>query len=315
MPLIDVSIIIVSWNTKDLLLDCLQSIPASVGDKTFEVLVVDNGSKDGSPKAVRDFFPDVILFSNPDNAGFARANNQAARQAVGRYLFFLNPDTIALPRAIQSLVEYADENQDLGVLGPRIINPDYSLQRSVWREYPGIRNALVDAFYLWKVPWLPFAHANEYTSQDLVKPCDVGHLLGAGLLIRRQTWQQIGPFDEKYFLFLEETDFCYRAKHEGWRIIYYPYSEIIHFGRQSVIQQPLESYPHLYRNYCHFYRKNNPNNQTGLFAIKIIIAIASFIRVLIWAIRSLLSVNGDRRKQALKLSRGYWRVVYELSGY
>lgn len=311
----DVSIIIVSWNTRDLLVGCLKSIEGSAGGKTYEIFVVDNASNDGSSQAVEDNFPEVRLIKNLENAGFARANNQAAQSAIGRYLFFLNPDTIAMPGAIQSLIEYADENPDIGILGPRISNPDHSLQRSVWREYPGIRNALVDALYLWKVPWLPFAHSNEYTSQDLAEPCDVGHLLGASLLIRQETWDQTGPFDENYYMFLEETDFCHRAQSSGWRVVYYPFSEIIHYGRQSVIQQPMESYPHLYRSYCRFYRKNNAEDRLGLYVIKTIIAIACILRVFLWVLRSLVSFTPSKRQRAIKISRGYRKALFELGEY
>jgi GT2 family glycosyltransferase len=311
----DISIIIVNWNTKNYLLDCLKSLAAGVGRMTYEIWVVDNASTDGSPEAVENFFPEVKLLKNLDNVGFARANNQAAQFASGRFLFFLNPDTITTAGAIESLVAYADEHPDIGILGPRILNPDHSLQRSAWREYPGIRNAIVDALYLWKFPWLPFAHSNEYTRQDLAKPHDVKHLLGASLLVRQQTWAQVGPFDENYFLFLEETELCYQARRKGWRIVYNPKSEIIHYGRQSVIQRPYESYPHLYRSYCRFYRKNNPSSRAGLYVIKIIIAMACFIRILIWALRSLFSANPDERRRSLNISRGYCHTVFELGGY
>ncbi len=312
---IDISIIIVNWNTRELLLQCLESIPQGFTRATYEVLLVDNASIDGSVEAVRSRFPGVVLLANVKNAGFAAANNQAAQRALGRYLFFLNPDTIVLPGSIEALLGYADQHSETGILGPKILNPDGSRQLSCWREYPGVKNALVDAFYLWKLPWLWFSQASVYTDGELSETREVAHLLGACLFIRRETWEQIGPFDEQFFIFLEETDLCFLAKQNHWKVEYFPGSEIIHYGRQSVIQRPSANYPHLYRSYCHFWRKHHPEKQGKLMAIKLIIALASLIRVTLWFLRSLSSRSSEQRKRANSLSKGYWKVFREVWSY
>lgn len=315
MTAIDVSIIIVNWNTRELLLRCLDSIPQGLQSSTSEILLVDNASVDGSVEAVRDGYPRVTLLTNQTNAGFAAANNQGALLAQGRYIFFLNPDTIVLHGSIDALVMYADHHPEIGILGPKILNPDGSRQLSCWREYPGVKTALVDALYLWKFPWLRFSQSSVYTDDELNATRAVAHLLGACLFVRRETWEQVGPFDEQFFMFLEETDLCFSAQQEHWAVVYIPDSEIIHYGRQSVIQQPSTNYPHLYRSYCRFWRKHHPEKRGTLVFIKVIIALAGLIRVGLWSFRLLLSKSAEQRKRASSLSKGYWKVFREVWSY
>lgn len=312
----DLSILIVNWNARDLLGRCLESLPAGATDGiVIEVWVVDNASTDGSAEFVKSNFPEIYFIANRENLGFAAASNQVVAKAKGRYLLLLNPDTEVLPGALHSMVAYADAHAEIGVLGPRLLNHDRSHQRSCWRGYPGLAMALIDALYLWKVPWLPIAQISEYRPDELVEPRDVDHLLGACLLIRRQAWQGVGPLDEGYFLFLEETDWCWRAKRAGWRVVYYPHVAIIHHGQHSTRQQPASSLPHLYRSYCRFYRKHHPERRFGLFPLKTVIALASMLRIGLWTIRTIRSKGKETRQRGCRMAAGYWQVLRELPSF
>jgi GT2 family glycosyltransferase len=309
---LDLSIIIVNWNARDLLSRCLKSLEKGTAGIAAETWVVDNASTDGSTDMVRSAFPELHLTANSKNLGFAAANNQSAMKARGRYLLLLNPDTEVLPGALHSLVAYADAHPEIGVLGPKLLDLDRSHQRSCWRGYPGLAMALSDALYLWKVPWIPIARLSEYHSSELVEPRDVDHLLGACMLIRREAWRDVGYLDEGYFLFLEETDWCLRAKRAGWRVVYYPHAAIIHHGQHSTRQAPASNLLHLYRSYCHFYRRHHPNHRVGLLALKGVIAFASVLRIGLWTVRTWQSRESEAREQGRRMVAGYQQVLREL---
>ncbi len=311
----DLSIIIINTNTRALLTKCLESLPTACGSLAYEILVIDNASVDGSAESVRKHFSEVKLIVNNENVGYAYENNQAAREASGRYLLLLNPDTEASANSISGLVEYADRHTDIAVIGPRLLNSDGSHQRSCWRGYPGLSMALIDALYLWKLPWLPLTRFSEYRPNELLEPREVDHLLGACLLISRQAWLEIGPLNEHYFLFLNETDWCYRAKQAGWRIVYYPHVSIIHHGQQSIRQQPQRKLPLLYRGYCLFYRNHHSGSMIGLLSLKAIIAGASILRIGLWTFRILRSHTNDAREQGRKMVGGYFQVLRELPSF
>lgn len=310
--MVDLSVIIVNWNSIRVLQDCLASL-AGVQDITLETWVVDNASQDDSVSFLREHFPWVRLLVNAENRGFAAANNQAAAAAHGRYLLLLNPDTEIRPNALSQLVHTADSHPNLGALGPRLLNSDGSLQRSCWRGYPGLRAAFVDAFYLWKMPWMLFARTTEYTPLELNALRAVDHLLGACMLIPRAVWQQVGPLDEQFFLFLEETDWCLRARQAGFEILYDPAAEVVHHGQHSMHQQPARNLPHLYRSYCRFYRKHYPQQRLGLYLLKLIIGMAVTLRLGLWQARSLGANSAESRHHARLMSHGYWQVLRQLT--
>jgi len=309
------SVIIVTWNSASTIQNCLESIRTQSVDDPIEVIVVDNHSFDHTTRLVKDGFPEVNLVANETNTGFAAANNRAAMIAKGRYLLLLNPDTEVPPGAFHKLIEYADSYPEIGVLGPRLVNSDGSHQRSCWRGYPGVAMALIDALYLWTFPRFPIARLSEYTPEELTRPCDVDHLLGACLLIRRAAWEEVGPFDEVFFLFLEETDWCWRARRNGWRVVYYPDVTIVHHGQHSMRQQPSQSLPQFYRSYCRFYRKHHPRHYLGLVAIKALIVIASLLRIGLWTARTWRANRDNVREQGCRMIEGYKQVLRELPSF
>lgn len=211
------SIIIVNWNSKEFLKGCLSSIP---GDTSHEVIIVDNASSDGSCDFIEKNFPDVRLIRNNMNKGFAAGCNQGAGIARGRYLFFLNPDTIMEKDSIKKLIDFAETKEWLGAVGPRLIGRDGRAQNSV-RRFPTISRALMGR------------------KERLVKqlsdkePSSVEQVSGAAFLIKKDLWRDVGGMDERFFMFYEEVDLCRRLKDLGYNIYYLPAARIIHLGGGS----------------------------------------------------------------------------------
>lgn len=311
LPSIDISILIVNWNAREILYCCLASIQ-KITNIRIETIVVDNASSDGSVQMIANCYPGVRVIENYDNNGFASANNQAVKFSGGCYLLLLNPDTEICPGAIEKLMHFAKSEPDIAAVGPRLLNPDGTVQRSSWRGYPGLSAALIDALYLWKLPWLPIVRESEKSSKVVNEPVDVNHVLGACMLIPRAAWNEVGPMDEGYFLFLEETDWCRRANKMGKRVVYYPLAEVIHHGQHSMRQQPSRNLPHLYRSYCRFYRESSRNNRVRMVILKIIIVMAITIRYILWLARDYSSRNEKQNHQAREMLNGYHQVLREL---
>ena len=254
----DLSIIIVSYNVRSFLRQALQTLlDASKGLET-EIFVVDNNSIDGSKQMVRREFPEVKLICNPDNAGFARANNQALSRCKGRYILLINPDTIVRPDTLQKMVDFLDEHPEAGAAGCKILNPDGSLQLSCHRGFPTPRAALLKLTGLSTLfPHNPrFASYNlSYLDPDQVHEVDV--LSGSFMMVRREAVEQVGPLDERFFLYGEDIDWCYRIKKAGWKLFYAPVTEIVHFKGESAKRAPrLKSTIAFYKAMHIFVRKH-----------------------------------------------------------
>jgi N-acetylglucosaminyl-diphospho-decaprenol L-rhamnosyltransferase len=206
-----ISIIIVNYNTADLLATCLNSVePWS--DLGLEVIVVDNASQDDSAAMVIQDFPWVSLIANESNAGFARANNQALKLSRREYVYFLNPDTVVQPGVFDAMIGFMESHTDVGLAGTRILNPNGSVQSSVERRYPGERRAQTDLRGL---------------------PGDIAWVLGASMIARRAIVEDLGGFDEDFFLYGEEQDLCLRIRKAGWKIGFIPDAVVVHWGGQS----------------------------------------------------------------------------------
>ena len=254
----DLSIVIVTWNARDVLLDCLASIERELrarrgpGRIETETLVVDNGSQDGTVEAVRDRFPWAELIALPENVGFAAGNNVGLRHARGRHAVLLNSDTVVLPDALERCVRYLDAHPDVGVVGPQLLNPDGSKQNCI-HAYPSLLTELVPKGLLetlspGRFPSKRFAHP---------APIDVDAVLGACLFVRREVLDEVGPMPEDYFFFLEETDWCWRIRRAGWRIVHVPDARVIHvFGASTKKKMPAATRIEYHRSLYHFFRKN-----------------------------------------------------------
>jgi N-acetylglucosaminyl-diphospho-decaprenol L-rhamnosyltransferase len=281
----DLSVIIVSWNVRDLLRACLASLAAGAAatdvypSLTVEVMVVDNASADGSTAMVAAEYPHVRLIANQENRGFTGGNNQGLALALGRYVLFLNPDTVVSPGALSTMVAYMEAHPDVGALGPRLRYGDGSPQSSA-RRFPTLATALFESTPLaWHWPDNRWARAYRMEEEglqiedsrleirtatdmaanlqssifNLASPVD--WVVGAALLTRRAVLEQIGGFDEGYFMYSEELDWCRRAALAGWQTVYLPTAEIIHYEGKSSEQVVAARHIRFHRSRVRYFRK------------------------------------------------------------
>ncbi|MCK1619035.1 glycosyltransferase family 2 protein [Bradyrhizobium sp. 159] len=231
--LADVSVIIVNWNTCDLLRQCLQSIRKETHSSAYELIVVDNASADNSRAMVRAEFPEAILIENRENLGFAAANNQGIAVSKGRYVLLLNSDTIVLDRAIDKTITFADKHADTAVVGCRVLNPDLTLQPTCFM-FPSILNWFLFSSYLYRIfPRSRFFGREQMTWWQRDDAREVEVVTGCYMLVRKSAFDQVGGLDEQFFMYVEETDWCLRFRNAGWKNRFTPDSEIIHFGGAS----------------------------------------------------------------------------------
>lgn len=224
----DLSVVIVNWNTRDLLRDCLASLRDNVSGLALEVFVVDNGSSDDSVAMVRSEFPEVTLIENGRNLGFARANNVALRRAAGRFWLLLNSDTIVTKGALEGLLETMERDPEIGVAGLQLLNEDGSLQNSV-SNMPSLLTELGNKSLL-RLLWPSRYPGKEHRFES---PVPVDSVIGACLMARRDAAAAVGLLDEEYFFFLEETDWCVRMQKGGWKVIHDPRYTIYHLQGKS----------------------------------------------------------------------------------
>ena len=265
----DVSVIVVSYNVEKLILPCLRSVLRNNFRLKTEVIVVDNHSSDRTANIVTAEFPQVHLIANNENRGFSRANNQAIALAKGRYLFLLNPDAEALEDAIEQMVSFMDKQSEIGIVGPRIYNPDLTIQGSA-RGFPDITTAFFGRTSIWTriFPTNPLSRKNVPLLQpDLDQPQNVDWVSGAAMMIRREALDQIGLFSEDYFLFWEDADLCYRMKQASWLVTYYPGAKVIHHVGESVRREQAKSIIEFHKSAYVWYRKYRVKSSWGMMSI------------------------------------------------
>lgn len=234
----DLSVIIVCFNDHDVLMPCLASLQAAKSALSVEVIVVDNASRDASVSAVRKHFPNVRVVQAGYNAGFTGGNNIGFEQATGRYVLFLNPDTLIDEYAFDVMVERADRDPEIGAVGPMVLNRDRTLQFSCFRS-PTVGHFLSKAMMLHRLPGYRRLAGNEsrYPESRYRREMDVDVISGCAMLVRRDLLLRIGAFDDEYFIYFEETDLCERIRRAGYRIVYLPEATIVHLGGQTTVKQ------------------------------------------------------------------------------
>ena len=264
--MIDLSIVVLNWNGRQLALDCLDSIDREIRGRSdpgrieTETLFVDNGSEDGSAAAVRARFAWARVVALPRNVGFAAGNNAAVPLARGRHLCFLNNDTAVLRDGFETCVRYLDSHPDVGVVGPQLLHPDGRKQNSI-HNFPTLLGELIPRGVLetlrpHRYPSKRFAHA---------APLDVEAILGACMFARREVLEQVGGLPEDYFFFLEETDWLYRVRRCGWRVVHHPGAQLIHIhGATTKKRVPLPTRIEYHRSLHHFFRTHRGPRQAAL---------------------------------------------------
>ncbi|OGL72308.1 hypothetical protein A3D72_01400 [Candidatus Uhrbacteria bacterium RIFCSPHIGHO2_02_FULL_57_19] len=234
--MIDVSVIIVSWNTRELLGRCLKSLFEQTHGVSFEVFVVENASSDDSAEMVRSEFTQVNLIANDANLGFARANNQAIAEAKGECVLLLNPDTELIDDGISNLVAVARKHPEAGIVGGKILNPDRSIQASV-RRFPTLcSQVLITLKFHHAFPDIPCLR--RYFANDVNPESEqsADQVMGAFFLISRQALNIVGTLDERFFIWFEEVDYCKRVVNAGLKVLYTPVAQVVHHGGESFAQ-------------------------------------------------------------------------------
>lgn len=256
----DVSFIIVNWNTKDILRQCIESIYKTVVAHSFEIIVVDNNSSDGSQGFIASAFPSVILIRCSENLGFGRANNVGIKASTGRHLAVINSDIILLEDCIDLLVEYMDSHPEVGMAGPMVLWENMTLQESVMR-LPTYLNTLGQTFLLDRF----FRRLNAHLSvKEHYQVVDVECLVGCFIMVRRQVIQDVGGFDNNIFMYTEEVDWCKRIKTNGWKINYYKEAQTIHLGGKSSGNQRVNLIIEQYKSRLYYWKKHH-GSQGRLF--------------------------------------------------
>jgi len=253
------SLIIVSWNVQKDLRACLDSLRASA-ETPHEIIVVDNASHDGTMPMLQEEFPQVRLLANPDNRGFAAANNQGLAVATGQFLLLLNPDTLVPAGGLGTLLAFAQSHPEAGVIGPRLLNADGSLQHSC-RRFPTVWAALFRHTFLGRC--FPNAHwMREYLMSDWVhdEPREVDWVSGACLLIRREAFAQVGGLDESFYWGSEDVDYCYRMHRAGWKVLYTPQPAVTHLIGRSTDQVLVPTIIRTHRSMQRLYTKHFARN-------------------------------------------------------
>ncbi|MGC9318908.1 MAG: glycosyltransferase family 2 protein [Armatimonadota bacterium] len=256
----DVSVCIVSWNVADDLRACLEAVRAQHTPPSFEIIVADNASSDESVAMVREHFPEVHLIVNEENLGFARACNQTLRAARGRYLLMLNPDTVLQPDALERLVAVADAHPEAGIVAPRLVYPDGSLQYSC-RRFPTITAAIFRNTLLGRLfPNATSASRYVMADWDHETEQEVDWASGACLLVRREAYEEVGELDEGFVWGSEDVDYCLRMHEAGWTVLYSPVTTVVHaVGRssdQAVIRTILRTHRGMFRLYSKHFAPN-----------------------------------------------------------
>ncbi|MFN8140613.1 MAG: glycosyltransferase family 2 protein [Fimbriimonadales bacterium] len=256
MPDFELSITICSWNTSDELAACLRSIEAVRSEANFEVIVVDNASEDGSPDMVEKEFPWVCLHRMVENLGFGKGHNFAFTKASGKLLMPLNSDTVVKPGAIKQLIEFMNQNVNVGIVGPKLLNPDGSLQYSC-RKFPTpaaalFRNTPLGKFF----PNTRFVKEYLMTEWKHDEPMDVDWVSGAAFVMRRELYDKIGGFDERFFMYMEDVDLCMRTHSASYRVVYFPVPTITHAIGRSTDRMPQKMIRQFHSSMFLFYKKH-----------------------------------------------------------
>lgn len=313
----DATVTIVNYNTVAKLRDCLRSIRDTTADMAIEVIVVDNGSRDGSVEMVRDEFPEVRLVATGENLGFGRAHNRAIAMGTGRHFIVLNPDTVIEPHTFKRLVEFMDATPDAGSCGPTVKDATGAFAHSGHQDFSllsmtasvlNLRAVLPsDAFLRTHFGrWLGRVHS-AYHPHDTVRAVD--WIDGACLVVRREVYEKIGAFDEKIFLNAEDWEWCYRIRLAGWKNYHVPDVAIQHLMHQSKDQVYVPSFVAQYRAMMYVFRKHY--SYATYLALRVILFFGFSWRLIVATIEKVLPV----RKRPAREAEAYWAVMNEAVRY
>jgi len=277
--MLDLSFVVVSWNAKQYLVECLKSIENEATSFRYEIIVVDNGSSDGTVEILQANFTDVVLICNGENLGFAKANNIGIKKCKGKYICLINSDVKLMQGCIFSMVQYLNTYPSIGILGPRIFNSDLTKQNSC-KYFPTLLNeffraAALDAIFKdtrFKAVFKP------HSSPDVITSVDV--LSGCFWMVRKEAFDEVGLFDERFFIYAEDKDLCKRFKEKGWKIVYNPNAQAIHYGGASSANAPIRFYIEMQFANLQYWEKHF--NKRGKYLYSIILFLFHVNRVIVY---------------------------------
>lgn len=301
--MVDLSIIIVSWNVADLLAECLDSIFNAPTQLQIEVIVVDSASSDHTVPMVRERYPQVRLLPQNSNLGYTRCNNIGLKSATGRHLLLLNPDTVILDDALDKMVAYLDEHADTGIVGPHTLNTDGTTQ-STKRRFPTLAVGIFESTWLQR--FAPKSVLDTFYAVDVpdTQTADVDWVQGSALMARRTVYEQIGGLDEDYVMFSEELDWCKRAKAAGWRVVYLGTAHIVHHGGKSTEQISARKHIYFQESRLHYFRKHHGWATAQL--LRVIMLLNYVWQIGIEGAKGLLGHKRDLRRERIQT---YWQVL------
>ncbi len=311
VDVLDLSIVIVNWNTQHVIVDCLESVLANLGELSAEVIVIDNASTDDSARVIAERFPQVQLIANDANRGFAAANNQGMRIARGQYVLLLNPDTVVLDEVFEKTLDYARRHPDVGMVGCQVMGSAQTVQRTCFR-FPSPLNTLM--WVSGALAWFPrsrVAGRAAYGPWNRQDEREVDVVSGMFMFVRRQAIEQVGLMDEAYFVFAEEADWCYRFRSAGWRCVFAPVGRVMHVdgGSKSTEQASVKMYVEIQKSLLLFHRKHLGWRRWALS--KLLFSTTMITRLLWWTVWAAIGVG---TKSELKASQSAAAVRYQWTG-
>ncbi|MDD5232381.1 MAG: glycosyltransferase family 2 protein [Syntrophales bacterium] len=294
----DASAIVLNWNTRDLLLNCLRSIVRGSGRLDIEIIVVDNGSVDGSPESVEKLFPRVRLIRNESNHGFARANNAGIGISSGKYLCLINSDVVVAESCIPAMFDYMESKPKVGLLGPQIINGSGEVQRScmgfptVWNSF--CRALALDSFFPRSKRF--GGQLLTYWPHDTSREVDVVN--GCFWMVRRAALETVGPLDENFFIYAEDIDWCRRFRSKNWKVAFYSEAQAVHLGGASSARMPVRFYLEMHRANLQYWKKHHGRRAQNLYRLTLMLHDA--VRLAAFA---LLSAGDEDRVNSISMSK------------
>ena len=271
---VELSVIVVTYNTREMTLECLRVLIDATQGMHSEVLLVDNASSDGTAGAIRETFPQVRIIVNERNAGFGAANNQAMKEARGDFLLLLNSDAFPKGDAIAVLMEFLRKNPCAGLVGPRVLNADGTLQVSCY-PFPSPGFAWLENLWL--------SRGYSRWAHDSVRQVDF--VIGACMLLRRQVYEEVGGFDERFFMYAEEADWQRRMQNIGWKTVFVPSACVTHLGGASGANEKATINRHFFDSLDIYQRKHH--GIAGWISLRCAMATGCLLRALLWAVASL----------------------------
>jgi hypothetical protein len=308
--MVEVSISIVNFNTKGPLKKCLESIKKNIKGIDYEVIVADNNSCDGSVEMLKNEFGFVKLITNKENKGATVAKNQIFKEAKGEYILILDSDVEILPQTVEKMVNFMEKNPETGILGPKVLFPNGRQQHSCNKSIPNLWSSFLNKFLFFANLRYKFYRSkigDLYLKKRYNRIEEFSWLGGMCLLVRREVINQIGGMDENFFIYYDDTDFCWRAKNMGWKIYYLPSVSVIHHLSKGVRQFSEFLYPKIFESELYFFKKHYGKSHLKVCAL--FIQMGMILRILI---SFLFLFKKNSFKKRIKV---YWQVFHLAKKY